>query len=65
MNDKIVKKITGLIGLLLVSAFTLGLAHSIATGFAGFLGGLPVIIIVIAVLSMVAYDYWDECLRKR
>jgi hypothetical protein len=60
-----IKRITGLIGLGLLFIFILGLAHSISTGFAGFWGGLPFLIIAIAVLSMVAYDYWDECIRKR
>ncbi len=60
-----IRKITGFIGLGLLFIFILGLAHSISTGFAGFWGGLPFLIIAIAVLSMVAYDYWDECIRKR
>lgn len=60
-----IRKITGLIGLSLLFIFILGLAHSISTGFAGFWGGLPFLIIAITVLSMVAYDYWDECIRKR
>ena len=65
MEMDTIKKITGLIGLGLLFTFILGLAHSISTGFAGFWGGLPFCIIAISVLSMVAYDYWDECLRKR
>ena len=60
-----IKRITGLIGLGLLFTFILGLAHSISTGFAGFWGGLPFLIIAISVLSMDAYDYWDECIRKR
>lgn len=60
-----IRKITGLIGLGLMFTFILGLAHSISTGFAGFWGGLPFWIIAISVLSLVVYDYWDECLRKR
>jgi hypothetical protein len=60
-----IRRITGFIGLGLLFIFILGLAHSISTGFAGFWGGLPFLIIAIAVLSMVAYDYWDECIRKR
>jgi sterol desaturase/sphingolipid hydroxylase (fatty acid hydroxylase superfamily) len=65
MNDKSLKKINGLIGFLLVATFTIGLAHSIATGFAGFLGGLPVILIVLLVLAMALYDYWEDCWRKK
>ncbi len=64
MDQKSLAKVTGLIGIGLVATFTIGLAKSIATGFAGFWGGLPVIIIVLIVLSMAVYDYWDECWRK-
>ncbi|MEM7633707.1 MAG: hypothetical protein AAF299_04045 [Pseudomonadota bacterium] len=64
MEMKNIRKITGLIGLGLLFTFILGLAHSISTGFAGFWGGLPFLVIAIIVLSMVAYDYWDECIRK-
>jgi len=65
MEMGLIRKITGLIGLTLLFTFILGLAHSISTGFAGFWGGLPFWVISITVLSMVAYDYWDECIRKR
>ncbi|MEO9874512.1 MAG: hypothetical protein ABJC59_05250 [Anderseniella sp.] len=65
MDMSNIRKITGFIGLALLFIFILGLAHSISTGFAGFWGGLPFLIIAISVLSMVAYDYWDECIRKR
>jgi hypothetical protein len=64
MDMNTIKKITGLIGLSLMFTFIIGLAHSISTGFAGFWGGLPFWVIAISVLSMVVYDYWDECLRK-
>lgn len=63
-TDK-VKVYTGAISTILLFGFILGLAHSISTGFAGFWGGLPFWIISISVLSLVAYDYWDQCLRKR
>lgn len=65
MEMKNIRKITGLVGLGLLFTFILGLAHSISTGFAGFWGGLPFWVISVTVLSLVAYDYWDECLRKR
>jgi len=65
MDMDIIKKITGLIGLGLMFTFIIGLAHSISTGFAGFWGGLPFWVIAISVLSMIVYDYWDECIRKR
>lgn len=64
MDMKNIRKITGLVGVGLLFTFILGLAHSISTGFAGFWGGLPFLVIAIIVLSMVAYDYWDECIRK-
>jgi sterol desaturase/sphingolipid hydroxylase (fatty acid hydroxylase superfamily) len=65
MNDKSLRKFSGLIGIALLATFTLGLAHSIATGFAGFFGGLPVFVIVLLVLAMAVYDYWDECWRAK
>lgn len=65
MNDKPLRKINGLIGIALVGTFTIGLAHSIATGFAGWLGGLPVILIVLLVLAMACYDYWNDCWRTK
>jgi len=64
MISKLTKLITGIIGVALMAVFIIGLSHSISTGFAGFAGGLPFAIIVIAVLSMVVYDFWDECIRK-
>ena len=57
--------ISGAIGVLIVSAFVVGLSHSISTGFAGFWGGLPFAIITATVLAMVVYDFWDECIRKK
>lgn len=64
MTSPFVGIITGLIGLALVASFVLGLSHSISTGFAGFWGGLPFAVITIVVLALVAYDYWDQCLRR-
>ena len=65
MTSDRVKHITGLLASLLLAAFILGLAHSISTGFAGFMGGLPFWIISVFVLILVFYDYWDTCIRKR
>ena len=65
MLPRLTKFITGLLGLIMFSGFMIGLAYSISTGFAGVLGGLPFTIIVTAVLSMAAYDFWDECVRKK
>ena len=64
MVPKLVKIVTGFVGLFLLVAFILGLSHSISTGFAGFVGGLPFMIIAIFVLVLAAYDYWDQCLRR-
>ncbi len=60
-----VNKISGLIGLFLIAAFVLGLAASISSGFAGFWGGMPFWIISLSVLALVAYDYWDSCIRRK
>ncbi|MCB1482124.1 MAG: hypothetical protein KDJ55_09180 [Rhodobiaceae bacterium] len=57
--------ITGLIGTATLVIFITGLAYSISTGFAGFWGGLPFWIISLSVLSLAAYDCWDECLRRK
>ncbi|MFT5113741.1 MAG: sterol desaturase/sphingolipid hydroxylase (fatty acid hydroxylase superfamily) [Parasphingorhabdus sp.] len=65
MIPKSVRIFTGLIGVLIMSTFIVGLAHSISIGFAGFWGGLPFSIITAIVLFMVAYDFWDECIRNR
>lgn len=59
-----VRLVTGLIGLGLLATFVLGLAHSISTGFAGLLGGLPFVIIVVTVLGFLVYDLWDDVIRK-
>lgn len=62
-NSKLANIITGLIGTSLLAVFVIGLAHSIATGFAGFDGALPFILIVAFVLCLVLYDFWDQALR--
>lgn len=64
MNSRLVTIITGVIGLLVMATFVIGLSHSISTGFAGFSGGLPFAIIVGIVLLMAIYDFYDECIRK-
>jgi hypothetical protein len=63
-SPKPFKLISGLIGTVSVIAFVIGLAWSISSGFAGFWGGLPFWVISLAVLGMLVYDYWDQCLRK-
>jgi hypothetical protein len=60
-----VDKIFGLLGFILVATFVLGLAHSISTGFAGFWRGLPFWVISVSILSLIIYDYWDTCVRRK
>lgn len=60
-----VKLIMGAIGTALFVIFIGGLSQSISTGFAGFNGGLPFMIIAIVVCCAALYDYWDECIRKK
>ena len=57
--------LTAAIGTALVMVFVFGLAHSISAGFAGFWGGLPFWVIAFTVMFMVAYDFWDETVRKK
>ena len=59
------KVIVGLIGTALLLIFIGGLSHSISTGFAGFWGGFPFMIIAIVVCLAALYDYWDECIRRK
>jgi sterol desaturase/sphingolipid hydroxylase (fatty acid hydroxylase superfamily) len=65
MISRTVKIIVGLAATALLIFFIVGLAISISTGFAGFWGGLPFWVIIIFVLSLAAYDFWDECVRKK
>ncbi|MEO9825569.1 MAG: hypothetical protein ABJF50_14215 [Paracoccaceae bacterium] len=60
-----VKLIVGLIGTALLCIFIGGLSQSISSGFAGFYGGMPFMIIAILVCAMAVYDFWDECIRKK
>ena len=65
MSAATLEKIFGLIGVTLIAAFVLGLAESISSGAAGFWGGLPFWVICFSVLTLIVYDYWDTCLRKK
>ena len=53
------------IGTALMMTFVIGLSHSISTGFAGFLGGFPFMVIAIFVILLALYDFWEEAVRKR
>ncbi|MCX8227793.1 MAG: hypothetical protein OTI35_17110 [Sulfitobacter sp.] len=60
-----IKLVVGLIGTGILCIFIGGLSKSISTGFAGFEGGAPFMIIAIIVCGMAVYDFWDECVRKK
>ncbi|MFK7992916.1 MAG: hypothetical protein AB8B87_02180 [Granulosicoccus sp.] len=64
-NSKLTNVITGLVGVSLFLIFIIGLVHSVATGFAGFEGALPLILISAFVLCLVLYDLWDQAFRAR
>lgn len=64
MNSRRVTIITGIIGIIVMAVFVIGLSHSISTGFAGVMGGLPFAVIVAIVLAMAIYDFYDECVKK-
>ena len=65
MSADSLEKIFGLIGVILVAGFVLGLAESISSGAAGFWGGFPFWVICLSVLVLVVYDFWDTCFRKK
>ena len=65
MSAATLEKICGRKGVLLVTAFVLGLAESISAGAAGFWGGLPFWVICFIVMALIIYDFWDTCLRKK
>ncbi|MEE8454745.1 MAG: hypothetical protein V3R90_08340 [Limibaculum sp.] len=65
MISRTAKLIVGLIATAILITFIVGLAHSISTGFAGFWGGLPFWVISVSVLLMAAYNFWEDCVRKK
>ena len=65
MSPATIEKISGVIGVALIAVFVLGLAESISSGAAGFWGGLPFWVICFSVLTLVVYDFWDTCLKKK
>ncbi len=52
----------GLVGFCLFATFIVGLSHSISTGFAGFMGGLPFMVIAIFVILLALYNLWEDTL---
>ena len=63
--SKMTNIIMGLIGTGLMMVFVLGLSHSISTGFAGFSGGLPFMLIATIVFGMALYNLWEETIGKK
>ena len=61
---KLSEKITIIIGIALVTIFTIGLAWSISTGLAGFWRGLPFWVIVIFCLFLVIVDSVKSIRKK-
>lgn len=57
--------IMAIIGTALMATFVIGLAHSISTGFAGFWGGLPFVIIAGVVIAMAVYNMWEDAIKKK
>lgn len=64
-NSKRVNVITGIVGVSLFTVFVIGLVRSVAVGFAGFEGALPLILIAGFVLCLLMYDLWDQAFRAR
>lgn len=48
----------------LMATFVIGLSYSISTGFAGFWGGLPFMVIIIFVIALAVYDFWEDAIKK-
>lgn len=56
--------IVGLIGTGLMMTFVIGLSYSISTGFAGFWGGFPFMVIIIFVIALALFNLWEETVKK-
>ena len=59
-----VKILVALIGTALMMTFVIGLSHSISTGFAGFWGGFPFMVIAAFVICLALYDLYEEAIKK-
>lgn len=57
--------IVAALGTALMMIFVIGLSYSISTGFAGFWGGLPFMVIAIIVMLMALYDFWEDAIKKK
>ena len=56
--------VVAVIGTGLMMIFIIGLSYSISTGFAGFWGGMPFMIIAAFVILLALYDFWEEAIKK-
>ena len=65
LSDQAVDRIAGILGIVIVGVFVLGLAWGISHGFAGFWGGLPFWIIALVVLAMIIYDFWSTLIGSK
>lgn len=63
--SRAVSILVALIGTGLMMTFVLGLSHSISTGFAGFWGGFPFMVIASFVILLALYDFWSETISKK
>lgn len=63
-NSRTTAIITGLAGTALMTTFIVGLVKSIALGFAGFKGALPVIIISAFVILLAVIDFYQQCVKR-
>lgn len=57
--------VVALIATVLMMTFVLGLSHSISTGFAGFWGGFPFMVIALFVIALALYDLWEETIKNK
>ena len=57
--------IVAALGTALMMTFVIGLSQSISTGFAGFWGGLPFMVIAGIVILLALYDFWEEAIKKK
>jgi flagellar biosynthesis protein FliR len=62
--SRTVRILVSTIGVALFMTFIIGLSHSISTGFAGFWGGFPFMIIAGFVIFLALLDYWQEAIKK-
>jgi len=63
--SRTVKIVVAAIGTALMMTFIIGLSYSISTGFAGFSGGVPFMVISIFVILLALYDFWEETIKKK